>query len=78
MSDSTIPASFAEWQECITMRCGIPLTRAFVEARLAALDDPHRGEAQRFAAHYGELHLQQVREWFDTARCALSDEGSHV
>ena len=31
--------SYQDWKHCITELCGIPLTQAFIEQRLAALRD---------------------------------------
>ena len=62
-----IPRSFAAWQHCIEHECGIPLTPAFIQQRLAILGDAGNAEAQRFARLYGEAHRQRVLGWFAAA-----------
>ncbi|MBC8720688.1 hypothetical protein OKW38_002326 [Paraburkholderia sp. MM5496-R1] len=64
---SPIPQSFDDWQHCIEHECGITLTPAFIQARLAVLGDPDNAETQRFARLYGEVHLQRVLGWFAAA-----------
>jgi len=71
MTSPMIPRTYEQWRHCITVDCGIPLTRKFVEDRLLALQAPAKEEARRFAQLYGESHLQQVRAWFEQAYRAL-------
>ncbi len=68
MTSPMIPLTYEQWHHCITVECGIALTRAFVEERLAALRAPVGEEGRRFAQLYGETHLQRVRAWFEQAR----------
>lgn len=44
----TLPGSYAEWRECITVACGITLTPAYVETRLAALTKLEEAKTKRF------------------------------
>jgi len=66
-----IPASYEDWKHCITVLCGIPLTRSYVEARIAALGDPRNYATQRFAEVWGQAQLDRVRGWFADARVEL-------
>ncbi|MBY4673021.1 hypothetical protein K6W12_20515 [Burkholderia multivorans] len=64
---SPIPQSFDAWQYCIEHECGIPLTPAFIQERLAILGDTAHAETQRFARLYGEAHRQRIVDWFAIA-----------
>ncbi len=65
MKTPTIPQTYEQWRHCITVECGIPLTRAFVEERLAAWSNPSAEEARRFEQLYGAAHRQRVLHWFE-------------
>lgn len=77
MTSPVIPETYAQWRHCITVECGIALTRAFVDERLAALRVPVGEEGRRFVQLYGEAHLQRVRAWFEEARRALVEKPTH-
>lgn len=64
--------SYEDWKHCITMLCGIPLTRPFVEQRLAALRNISDYTTQKFVATWGEQHRLQVVGWFERARREMS------
>ena len=64
MTNSSIPGSYEEWVQCITVKCKIALTPEFARARLAALASPQSAEAVTFAARYGEAHLTRIIEWY--------------
>lgn len=61
-------SSFEDWQHCITVECGIPLTLDFIDARLNALRNPSDLHTQKFVSQWGQAHLNQVIEWFEVAR----------
>ncbi|WP_420347643.1 hypothetical protein [Pelagibius sp.] len=63
--------SYEDRKHCITVLCGIPLTRTYVEQRLAALRDPADHSTQRFIATWGEAHLARVTGWFEQAQRGL-------
>ncbi|KQM79508.1 hypothetical protein [Xylophilus sp. Leaf220] len=67
-----IPADFAQWRHCIVAECGIPLTPAFVAARLAVWQDIRAEETVRFRRLYGDTHWQRVVGWFEQARAQLA------
>jgi hypothetical protein len=66
-----LPANYGEWKKCIVHKCGIILTREFIESRIAALrniDDP---AITQFIRLYGLEHHANVISWFITAKEAL-------
>ncbi len=72
MQDETIRLeTYEQWKCCITDVCGIALTASYVEARIAALRNPHDHETHRFIASWGEPHRQRVITWFLQARQEL-------
>ncbi|MBK8161002.1 MAG: hypothetical protein IPK59_20315 [Rhodospirillaceae bacterium] len=68
--------TFEDWQHCITQICGIPLTPAFVEERIAALENPRSSAAEKFEKTWGRTHREKVVAWFKTAREQLADDAS--
>lgn len=74
MSDfsNPIPQTYAAWRHCITVDCGIPLTLAFIEARLAVYTDENNLENHRFRKLYGDTHRQNVQRWLQQARQEIS------
>ena len=67
MMSSPIPQNYDEWQHCITVECGIPLTAEFVSQRLAVWRDESQEETRRFKKRYGDAYLQSVVGWFEEA-----------
>ncbi|HBS5820989.1 TPA: hypothetical protein MAK91_000462 [Klebsiella variicola] len=62
-----IPKTYPQWYRCITEECDIPLTQAFIAARLAVLENPDHQETRRFVSLYGQPHLCKVVQWFKKA-----------
>ena len=60
--------SYEDWKHCITVLCGIPLTKSYIEQRLTALRDPANNTTQKFVAMWGEQHRLRVIGWFEQAR----------
>jgi hypothetical protein len=71
MKTPVIPETYAQWRHCIEVECGIPLTPAFIDERLAVWRNPAHDECRRFAQLYGDAHRQSIQQWFDQARRAL-------
>jgi hypothetical protein len=67
MKTPVIPQTYEQWRHCITVECGIPLTRAFVEERLAVWANPAADETRRFEQLYGVAHRERVLHWFESA-----------
>lgn len=76
MTPPIVPCSYDDWKHCITMLCRIPLTLAYVEARMAALADPADYGTQRFVQIWGEAHLERVEGWFSQAHGELTAGGT--
>jgi len=68
--------SYEDWKHCITELCRIPLTKAYVEQRLAALRDPADHATQKFVAIWGDQHRLRVIGWFDRAQRELGGTDS--
>ena len=64
---NTPPQSYASWQQCIVVDCGIKLTPEYIAERLAALQDDQDYHTKRFVELYGEQHLQRIIDWFTQA-----------
>jgi len=71
MTTPVIPQTYEQWRHCITVECGIPLTRAFVKERLAVWADARGDESRRFDQLYGPEHRERVRQWFAQALAQL-------
>ena len=67
----TPPENYEEWKQCITVDCGIPLTVAYTEERIAALQDPKVHSTKRFTELFGEAYLARVIGWFEQAQNEL-------
>ncbi|MEY6433435.1 hypothetical protein ABC977_13585 [Thioalkalicoccus limnaeus] len=62
-----LPSDYPSWRYCIEKKCGIPLTRDFIEERIRVLGDRNQEETRRFVQTYGHGHLDQVLGWFRQA-----------
>lgn len=68
---SFIPKTYEEWEECITVKCGIPLTREYVAERLVALQDSRDIGTQQFIDRWGKAHHARTLSWFREAEQKL-------
>ena len=59
-----IPQTFEEWKHCIINDCKINLTKEFAAERLSILQNPTHNETTKFRGLYGELHLQNIINWY--------------
>lgn len=64
---SMIPETYQQWRDCITIRCGIPLTDDFIRSRLIELRNEQHPKTAEFAKMFGREYLHQVIEWFEQA-----------
>ncbi len=73
MKTPVIPQTYEQWRHCITVECGIPLSRAFAEERLAVWSNPAHSETRRFEQLYGAAHRERVCQWFarDLAQASM-------
>ncbi|MEM6486681.1 MAG: hypothetical protein AAF677_00180 [Pseudomonadota bacterium] len=67
-----VPTTYDEWEHCITVACGIPLTQDFVVGRIAALQDANDYHTRKFIETWGEAHHAQTLEWFKEAAARLA------
>ncbi|MDP2903781.1 MAG: hypothetical protein Q8N96_11870 [Methylovulum sp.] len=52
--------------------CGIALEAAYINSRIAALDNAESEETSRFRRLYGDQHWQNVLLWFRQAQQELA------
>lgn len=62
-----IPSTYEDWHRCITVDCGITLTRSFVLERISMLSKEAHPETQRFIQLYGDPHRRGVLAWYERA-----------
>ena len=61
------PTTYEEWQHCITVICGIPLTLTYVKKRIAALNDEKDHHTQQYIKVWGAARHSQTLSWFQRA-----------
>ena len=66
--ENNIPFNYDDWKHCITVKCGIPLTKKLIEERLASLSNKKSGYTRKFIQVYGEEYTNQVISWFSLAK----------
>ena len=74
MDSNLIPADYQEWKHCITVLCGIKLTKNYLDKRIALFTDKSNYETRKFIQIYGEKHTGQVLDWFVLARHELENK----
>lgn len=62
-----IPRTYEAWHRCITVDCGITLTRSFVLERISIYSSEAHPETQRFIQLYGDQHRRGVLAWYHRA-----------
>ncbi len=72
MNTPVIPQTYEQWRHCITVECGIALTRAFAQERLEVWNNTAHDEVRRFEQLHGTAHRERVRLWFAQALKQLS------
>ncbi|QNH21301.1 hypothetical protein HEP73_02219 [Xanthomonas sp. GW] len=73
MSLLVIPDSYAAWRHCVEVECGLSLHQAYIEQRIAALNDHNDHHTQQFVRCWGEPLRQQVLQWFAQAHAERAD-----
>jgi hypothetical protein len=63
-----IPLNYEDWKHCITDKCGIPLTKEFIEERLVSFNDVNNDYTKKFIQVYGENYTRQIISWFVLAK----------
>ncbi|MEM1373303.1 MAG: hypothetical protein AAGF78_02850 [Pseudomonadota bacterium] len=69
---SFVPDTYEEWKHCITVKCDIALTSAYVDERLAALSDETDFQTQKFKERWGNAHHERTVQWFERAKAELA------
>lgn len=64
--------NYNEWKKCITISCGIPLTKDFVNTRLTELTDEKNPKTLEFKKIYGESFTQMIISHFQQAQSELN------
>lgn len=62
-----VPNTYEEWKRCITVDCGIQLTRNFIKERIAALVDMGEFHIQKFIESWGPEQHARTLAWFRRA-----------
>lgn len=62
---------YAEWKNCIVVKCNIPLTLDFIDKRLAELEDKKNEKTVQFEKLYGAEHANVIVNHFKRARLEL-------
>ena len=69
---SFVPTTYEEWEHCITVKCDIPLTPAYLAERIEALQNTNDFHTQKFIEQWGQEHLDQTLAWFQQAEAKLN------
>lgn len=62
-----IPTTYSEWKDCIVNDCGMLLTAAYINKRIAELKDASNSTTIQFKKLYGWQHTENVIQWFEQA-----------
>ncbi|MEM1007089.1 MAG: hypothetical protein AAF625_19190 [Pseudomonadota bacterium] len=68
---SFIPKTYDEWEHCITVKCGIPLTPEYIAQRIEAMQDIGDHDTQKFIERWGKDHHARTVGWFLEAQGRL-------
>lgn len=60
-----IPENFETWRDCITLNCGIKLSKAFAQQRLIIYKQLAHSETKEFIRLYGLSHYQNIVTWLE-------------
>lgn len=60
-------STYEDWKTCITVDCGIPLTRPYCLERIAELRRGDEWPTNRFIETWGDAHRLRVIAWFERA-----------
>ena len=71
MDTAIIPSTYEEWRHCITVICQQPLTLAYVESRIKALNMPNDHMTDKYVQLYGEQQRIKTLQWFEQAKKEL-------
>jgi len=74
-AENPFPHGYRAWVHCITVDCGIPITPAFVAARISILQQLGHDETRRFRHLHGDIHWRAVLGWFERAAREVRQPG---
>lgn len=66
--EDLFPLNYEDWKYCITEKCGISLTKKFIEERLASFSDINSEHTRKFIQLYGEDYTRHIVSWFELAK----------
>ena len=66
-NENPIPQTYDDWRECILIRCGLALSRTYINERITELRDVNHARTSEFAKLYGKHHLETTIGWFERA-----------
>lgn len=64
MNETTLPKTYEEWHQYITVQGGVKLTPDYISDRIAALKDDKDNYTKQFIELYGQQYREQVLGWF--------------
>ncbi len=67
-----MPTTYDEWEHCISVKCGIPLTVDYIAERIDALQNANDYTTQKFIERWGHAHHEQTLGWFREAATRLN------
>lgn len=67
-----VPKNYEEWEDCITVKCGIPLTPDYIAGRITSLEDRGDFHTEKFIACWGAAHHARTLGWFREAQSRIA------
>jgi len=71
MNSPIIPQTYEQWHHCIVDLCKQPLTSAYIDARIKALNDPNDYTTRKFVELYSDQQRLNTLHWFEQAKSEL-------
>ncbi|MEM1037470.1 MAG: hypothetical protein AAGI14_12000 [Pseudomonadota bacterium] len=63
--------TYEDWERCITVDCGIPLTPDFIAERIKRLEDKRDYQTRKFIEQWGDAHHAKTLGWFKQAQARV-------
>jgi len=73
MEKVLIPENYEQWHHCITVICKQPLTPAYLDQRLRALNNLEDYMTKKFVELYGEQQRMKTLQWFERAKHTIKN-----
>ena len=71
-SMATVPQTYDEWQHCIEVKCGIPLSANYVAERISDLEIKEDFTTKKLIETWGIQHYDRTLGWFREAAVRLA------